>query len=229
MSNVLSFSCIHAPFDLDEAPDFLADVRRKYKCTKIVNLGDQIDFHRISTHTPEPDAMGAAEEAMQAVMRHKRYQKVFNGFDVRCVISNHDMRPFRRASDVGMPSDMIKPLSDMLDTPKKWLWAENWTIDNVLYEHGERFSQDTKAAVPKALQSVAFGHWHTSAGVYYQATPNVLVFAMSVGCLVDHSAYAFRYAKNTAKKPLLGCSVVIDGRHAIWIPLYKADKVKYIK
>ena len=35
---------------------------------------------------------------------------------------------------------------------------------------------------------------------------------MNVGCGIDAKAYAFNYGKDSRKKPILSCGVVIDGK-----------------
>lgn len=48
---------------------------------------------------------------------------------------------------------------------------------------------------------------------------NNLIFGVSVGCGIDHKAYAFAYGKENTRKPVVGCSVVLQGKLPINIPM----------
>jgi hypothetical protein len=225
MVRVLSFSCLHTPFDLDGYADFLNDTRKMYKTDHAVCLGDEMDFHRISFHDKEPSAMGAIEELALAKKRLKKYMQIFPKLDV--CISNHASRPFRLAAQVGIPKDFIREYADFMGAPKGWSWRDEYEIDGVLYFHGEGFPH-AKRAMEKKMQSVVMGHLHTQAGVSYYATKLQLIFGLSVGCGVDQKSYAFNYAKHIPAKSVIGCGVVADGRHAMFVPMYKPNKIKRI-
>ena len=59
---VLAFSCNHSPFHHKDALRFLKEQKKIWKPDVVVCLGDEMDYHMMSRHPKEPDAMGAMEE-----------------------------------------------------------------------------------------------------------------------------------------------------------------------
>jgi len=55
------------------------------------------------------------------------------------------------------------------------------------------------------------GHHHHAFHIGYWGGHDALNFGMTVGCLVDKKALAFAYGKNFAKRPIIGCAVIING------------------
>jgi len=56
MSKVLAIGDLHEPFCLDKYLRFCKNVDRKYRCNKVVFIGDVIDNHYSSYHETDPDA-----------------------------------------------------------------------------------------------------------------------------------------------------------------------------
>jgi hypothetical protein len=48
-----------------------------------------------------------------------------------------------------------------------------------------------------------------------------------VGCLIDRSAYVFRYGENNKFKPTLGCGVVIKGV-PYFVPMILGKRERWI-
>lgn len=69
------------------------------------------------------------------------------------------------------------------------------------------------------FQNWVQGHSHSEAGVWYTQVENHRIFGMNVGCGLDADLLQFNYGKKFNKKPVLGCGVVIDGKHAIFEPM----------
>ena len=225
---VLVFGDLHLPFGKKHYIDFLKETKKKFKCDTIVCLGDELDFHCISRHDSEPDAKGAVEEYELGLKKLKPFYKAFP--KVKVCISNHTSRPYRMAAQVGIPSVFIKEYRQFLEAPKGWNWADQWEIDGVLYIHGEGYSGSTPhlMAAQKLRTNVVMGHIHHCGGVQFSASPRDRIFGMCCGCGIDSATYAFRYAKNTPKKPMVGCGVVIDGKHAYFEPMLLKNKIKRI-
>lgn len=59
----------------------------------------------------------------------------------------------------------------------------------------------------KAHNSIQ-GHYHQKFEISYFGDGQLLRWAMTVGCLIDHKAPAFRYAKGA--KPVIGCGVILS-------------------
>lgn len=216
---VLVISDLHAPFQHKHALDFLSDTYKKFKCTKVVCIGDEVDFHIISRHRPEPDAMGAMDEIRAAIKFLKELYCLFPR--VQVCNSNHTSRPFKMAKEVGIPSYFIRKTSEFLEAPKGWTWQDELIIDNVLYFHGEGFSGQSgaiNAACIKRMNTV-IGHLHSFGGAMYHSNGYNTIFGLNVGCLIDVEAYAFRYGKPLKNKPTIGVGIVIEGEQADFIPL----------
>ena len=57
---------------------------------------------------------------------------------------------------------------------------------------------------------VVMGHIHTEVGIQYNVSAIDAIFGMQVGCGIDDRQYAFHYAKDTVKKSIISCGVVLD-------------------
>lgn len=211
MSTVLAIPDLHVPFHHVDALKFLAAVKRKYKPTEIVNLGDIEDWHSISMHDHDPDGMSPGDElkALRAALK-----PLFTLFPkMKVCTSNHGSLPLRRAYKFGLPSELIKSYKEIIQAPKGWQIADTWEIDKVLYEHGEGFS-GASAAINSAkanMQSTVIGHIHAFAGIQFSANNRHLIFGFNAGCLIDRYKYAFAYGKKIKAKPILGCGIIKDG------------------
>lgn len=211
MSNVLVISDTQIPFQHPDYLEFLNAVRRKYKCTEIVHIGDEVDFHALSDWDHDPDGYSAGHELSAALKELKRLYKAFP--KVKACISNHTARPFRRAKRYGIPRAFLRDYAEFLEAPRGWKWAGSWEIDGVRYEHGEGFSGKDGAikAAHKNMQSTVIGHIHSFAGIQFSANPKHLFYGFNVGCLIDDKAYAFAYNKTQVNRPIVGCGVVTKG------------------
>lgn len=225
--NVLAIGDIQAPFQEDGYLDFLLDVKKRFKCNKIVNIGDEVDFHALSFHTPDPDGMGKVEEFQQAMKFMKLLYKAFPV--ASACTSNHTARPYRIAFEAGIPTYFLRTYREFMQAPRGWQWYDRVTINNVIYQHGTGYSGamgHVKAAIENR-QSTVIGHLHSGGGVNYLASHNDLIFGANVGCGIDARAYAFKYGRDCGKKPTLGCGVVLGGKEAFFIPMNLGSRVEY--
>lgn len=211
MSTVLAISDLHIPFHHQDAFLFLAAIKKKYKPTEAISLGDLEDWHSISMHDHDPDGLSAGHE-LEAIRRNvKKLAALFP--KLKICTSNHGMLPLRRAFKFGLPSDVIKSSRDILQAPSTWTWADQWEVDGVIYEHGDPFTGQSAAlkAAEQNMQSTVIGHVHSFAGIQYSANSKHLIFGFNTGCLIDRNTYAFEYAKKIKRKPILGCGVIQAG------------------
>ena len=215
MSVVLAVPDLHAPFEHRDALAFLKAVKKKYKPTRIVFLGDEMDAHAISDYDSDPDGLSAGKELEKTIEHLQGFYKLFPKAMV-CT-SNHTARPFRAAYKYGIPKAFMKDYSEFLKAPKGWKWADEWEVDGVTYEHGEGFTGQS-AAIKSAqgnMSPTVIGHIHAFAGIQYNANSKHLIYGFNAGCLIDRHAYAFNYGKKIKNKPILGCGIIING-----IPLF---------
>ncbi len=220
---VLAIPDLHEPFGHPDAYDFLRDLAKEFKPTKIVCLGDEADFHALGDWDHDPDGSSAGDEFTLALKKLKTLYKLFPNVQVN--ISNHTSRPFRRAFKNGIPSRFLKEYRDFMEAPKGWSWHDRIVIDGVQYLHGEGYT-GSKGAIKAAMaqrQSTVIGHIHSFAGVEYSATKHDLIFGMNAGWLGDQAKYAFKYGKHHANRGILGAGIVIEGHHALFIPMERKN------
>lgn len=211
MSKVLVIPDLHLPYNHIDALSFLSYIKKKEKPDLIVNLGDFEDWHGINMHDHDPDGMSPGYELLALREAAKPFFKLFPNL-LMCT-SNHGSLPLRRAFKFGMPKELIKSYNEIIGAPDGWELADSWEIDNIIYEHGDPFTGATAAlkAAEQNMQSTVIGHIHSHAGIQYSANSKHLIFGFNCGCLIEHTAYAFEYAKKIKKKPILGCGIVQNG------------------
>jgi hypothetical protein len=211
METVLAVGDLHAPFMHKDAVPFLKAVVKKVKPTKIVIMGDELDMHALSNFEHDPDGLSAGHELEAGIEQLQPIYRMFPKADV-CT-SNHTARPFRQAYKHGIPKAFLRDYKEFTKAPSGWRWGDGFTIDDVIYEHGEGFTGQNgaiKAALGN-MSSTVIGHIHSFAGIQYSANPKHLVFGFNVGCLIDKDAYAFAYGKKIKSKPIIGVGVVDKG------------------
>jgi hypothetical protein len=94
-------------------------------------------------------------------------------------------------------------------------------IDGVICSHGDSGRGGPDAAFQQArdnFRSTVIGPFHNQAGVRWRANPEFRVFGLSVGWGIDASRVQFEYGRRFARKPLLGCGVVLNGKQAYFEP-----------
>lgn len=212
MSRVLVIGDTHFPACHEQYLEFVKDVHRKYKCNKVVHIGDVVDHHTISFHKKHPESLGACAEYTKAKESIIKWQRVFN--DVLVCIGNHDERVFRLAADQGIPQLYIKHYKEIYET-KNWRWDYNHIIDGVYYSHGTGTGGMFPAfnVMKSQACSCVLGHHHSIAGINWLVGPKTRYFGMDVGSGVNHTHLGFSYGQNHIKKPIVSCGVVIDGKH----------------
>ncbi len=208
--NVLVFSCTHLPFEHKHYLEFLKEQQSKYKCTKVVHLGDLVDNHSISYHEHDPNGWNPAQE-MEATDKHlKAWFKAFP--KLYLCRGNHDNLVDRKSKTVGLPRRAFKPFRDIWSLPKNWVDGFEFEFNNVLYKHGIGFSgmYGHCKARDKSKQNTVIGHLHSVLGVDWNVTSKDRTFGMCVGCGINRKEYAFAYGKDFTNKPILGCGVVVN-------------------
>ena len=228
---VLIISDLQCPFQHKDAFNFLEEVAQKYQPTSIVCIGDELDFHKLSDFDSDPDGLSAGDELRKAI---DNLGPLFNLFPkVKSCISNHTLRPFRRAFKYGIPRALMRSYREFLEAPRGWTWENYYIIDEVRYEHGHELGggygkMATANAAIKNGRSTVFGHFHANAGIHYTSTPEALLFGFNVGCLIDFKSYAFAYAQGSKSRPILGCGIVSE-RIPTFVPMLKGKSGRWVK
>lgn len=217
--NVLVIGDTHEPFCKEGYLEFCREMQEKYNCGTVVHIGDLVDNHAISYHEHDPSGQSAGDEYNLAMEKAKRWYYTFP--DVKVCIGNHDALPFRKAFTSGLPAYWLKSYQELLQSPKSWDWDFIHEINGVIYQHGTGMSGEMASinAARENRQSTVIGHLHTVCNSRYLASQKDLIFGTSVGCGIDHKAYAFAYGKEQTRKPVLSCAVVLDGKVPINIPM----------
>ena len=217
---VLAISDTQIPFVHPDALEFCKAVAKKEKPDVILQMGDLIDVHSTSDYDPDPDGMSPGHELEKTRQELKSWAKAFP--NVTVLLGNHDIRYHKAALKARIPKEVLKSFTDILQTPKGWIYEEEVIIDDILYVHGDQstgVSANSSLELAKSsMQSVVHGHYHVNAGIQYYANKRYLVFAFNTGCLIDRKSYAFNYGKKLLKKPILGVGI-IDGGVPKFIPM----------
>lgn len=209
--NVLAFSCLHTPYMHPRAVAFLRQLKREYAPDAVVCLGDEIDAHGYGKYPKDPAALGTLNEIKAA---RRRLEPLYELFPTSHVCqSNHTDRLWKRAFEAGLPEEFLRGRREILHAPDGWRWARRWEFDGVTFIHGDGFSgrHPNKDACTEYRSKVVLGHVHSAAGVYWSRSFADAIWGLSVGCLIDDRSLAFKYAQNSARRPVLGAGVVVDG------------------
>ena len=222
MARVLVIPDFHEPHSHPLSIKFTQAVQNDYKTNKIILLGDEVDHHALSRFPKSTLSPGGQLEMDQAIDALESWYKAFPRADV-CV-SNHTSRPYRIAELMGLSRCFLKEYRQWLQAPVGWKWFYDGEliVDKVLYIHGDHFTGKMAhiTAATRNRCSVVIGHIHAHAGVQYMNGfgKNNQIFALNSGCLIADS-WAFDYARKQPDRPVLGCSVVLEGKSALFIPL----------
>ena len=203
-NRVLVIGDLHEPFALEGYLEFCISIRNKYKCNKVVLIGDIIDNHYSSFHETNPDGHSAGGELQLAIANIKKWYETFPY--ARVCIGNHDLIPERKNFTAGNSSVWLKSISEVLNTPN-WDYAESHKIDNVEYVHGT--ARKARQRMKQDLVSIVQGHYHSESYIEYIAGSRYLLFAMQVGAGLDKDSYAAAYGRHFSK-PHVNCGVVLE-------------------
>jgi predicted phosphodiesterase len=207
---ILVVGDVHEPCAHPGYIHFCRDLRDKYRCDKVVFIGDVVDFHAISFHASRPDLPGPKDEFEFAFKGVERWKRVFPKADV--CIGNHDRRVVRLAESVNIPARFIRDYKETWETPG-WTWGEEFVLDDVHYSHGEGCGGLHPAynQMQKMLMSAVIGHVHTAGGVSWLANPQRRIFGVDTGCGIDERSLAFAYGKHFKRRAIISAAVVLDG------------------
>lgn len=210
---ILFISDLHAPYHHKDALAFLATVKKKYKPGRVINVGDEVDYHALSFHNSDPNLDSASVELERARATMQQLEKIFPKMDL--MHSNHGSMVYRKAKFAGMPRHVVKSYQDILGVGEGWQWHLNLTIPqegkpNIYVTHGSRKNSETYAKQMGC--SVVQGHYHEDFRLGYHQSPAGQIWGMNIGCLIDDKELAFEYNKVNPFRPQLGVGLVVNGR-----------------
>ena len=211
-SRVLVISDLHLPYQHPDALKFLAKLKEEYQPDKIINIGDEVDNHAMSFHPSDASLYSAGDELKKARELIWQLEELFPKMTV--IESNHGSLAYRKAKVAGIPKEILRPYKEILDV-KHWNWVPylEMTLPNkqpCFFIHG--ISANTRTLMTSKMMSSVQGHYHEKFEIVYQGNGERLNFGMTVGCLIDDSSMAFHYNKVFAKRPIVGCGMIIDSQ-----------------
>ena len=208
---ILFISDLHAPYQHKDALAFLAEIKKTFKPTRVVNVGDEVDYHALSFHNSDPDLDSAGVELERARRTIHQLEKLFPKMEL--VNSNHGSMVYRKAKYAGMPRHVVKPYNEVLGVGEGWVWQNSITITrkglpSIYVTHGSRKNSETYAKQMGCC--VVQGHYHEDFRLGFHQTPNGQIWGMNVGCLIDDKELAFEYNKVNPFRPQLGVGLLVD-------------------
>ncbi len=216
---VLVIGDTHAPAMHTGYISFLKRIEKKYKCNRVVHIGDLVDWNAISFHEKDPAMPGPAEEYKLALRQVRRLHKAFPKVDY--MIGNHSDLPARKAALVGLPTEVMVPFKELwgLDGWNIHSRYSDLRIDDVIYRHGDKGKGGSRIAALGNAQgehcSLVQGHLHSQFGIEFAANHERVIWGMQVGCGVTPDHPAMKYSRVYTQRPILGCGVVINGEPAL--------------
>lgn len=220
----------HAPYHHEDALEFLTAVKLAFNPDLIINAGDETDKHAMSFHDSDPNLDSAGAELERAKLFLADLARVFP--DMLLCDSNHGSMHYRKAKAHGIPVQYLKTYRDIL-FPKGggdgWVWAESWRVRTPMGDVLAKHQASGTALVDAAHNqcNLLVGHNHGNYSIEYSASSKMLYWACYGGCLIDKDSLAFAYGKHTLRKPVLGCTVILEGRPML-VPMVLNSKGRWV-
>lgn len=135
--------------------DFLQRVADSHSVTRVVHIGDLVDWASISFHEKSPGLSNATHEFDAARRQVATLHRAFPKAD--WLVGNHDALTERQAVAVGLPPRVLRDYAD--------LWEVGWTvhlrfakvvIDGVIYAHGDSGRAGQDAALSERMLTNGF-------------------------------------------------------------------------
>ena len=134
MSNILAISDLHEPYSHVDSYSFLKAISKKYKFSRVVNIGDEVDYSALSFHDSDPDLPSATKELELAQYKIKKLEKLFPKMDL--LHSNHGSLVYRKRKHHGFPRQAIKEYADVLGVDHtNWKWHDRLIIKDKYGEY----------------------------------------------------------------------------------------------
>ena len=211
-NRILVISDLHAPYQHPDAIKFLKKLKEEYEPDTVISIGDELDYHAMSFHPSDASLYSAGDELKKGREVIWQLEELFPKMTV--IESNHGSMAYRKGKVAGIPKEVIRPYKEILDV-KHWEWEPylEMILPNkqpCFFIHG--ISANTRTLMTSKMMSSVQGHYHEKFEIVYQGNGERLNFGMTVGCLIDDSSMAFHYNKVFAKRPIIGCGMIIDSQ-----------------
>jgi len=209
-TRILVIPDLHFPYCHPDSLDFLYKLKKLLNPTRVICLGDELDYHAMSFHDSDVDLDSAGTELLKSLGYIDTLHEIFPKMDL--MDSNHGSMAYRKAKHHGMPRHLLKSYNEVLCVPvEDWKWHDRLIIslpsgENVVFGH--YFGADVLRASQAMGMSVIQGHAHSSFEVRYWQNHTGLHFGATVGCLIDDKSMAFAYNKLQIKRPIMGAMLI---------------------
>lgn len=227
-SCILVISDTQAPFHHPDTIAFLSEIKKQFKPTFILHIGDLGDFHSLNFHGVNPNLPSAHDELIQLRSFVKDLAKLFPCMTI--VDSNHDALPKRKAHSVGIPDAMLKDERGILQAPATWKFISElvFKLPNGLWcKAKHNFSSNLLLDSIRQGMSLICGHLHSKSFIQWWQNDHGINFAVQTGCLINDPHPAFDYNKTQSIRPVL-TATVIRGGIPMNIPMYTNKKNKWL-
>lgn len=210
-ARILLISDMHIPYHHQDLIPFLKYLKDKYKPTRVICLGDELDKHALSYHDNDPDLPSAGDELRKSLPVVQELFELFPKMDI--IESNHGSLVWRKAKTFGIPKHYIKSYNDVLGVDGGWKWSFDLTIilpnSQKCYIHHGKTSNVIQLSQQMGMCAIQ-GHYHESFKIDYWGNPTGLYWGMQCGCLIDDDTMAFNYNNVNIKRPVIGTGLIID-------------------
>ena len=210
-SCILVISDMHIPYCHENTFKFLKEVKDKYKPTRIICIGDELDKHSLSYHDHDPDLPSAGDELKLALPMIKELKQLFPKMDI--LESNHGSLVYRKAKTNGIPKHYLKSYNEVLGVNEDWKWYFDLVVDlpnkTKCYFHHGKIGEGVRLSQSMGMNCVQ-GHFHERFKIDYWANPLGLYWSMQVGSLVDDTSLAMAYNNANLKRPIIGVGLIVD-------------------
>ena len=209
---ILLIGDTHIPYHKKDLFDFYELVKKTYKPTEVIHMGDLIDNHAISYHESSAELRSAGDELNKSIIYIEWLAEIFPKMDI--LQGNHDKLPIRKARTAGLPSRYIKNNHDVFNMPKTWNWVNEKYLDmsdgrKLWLRH--QFCTNPIYMALKHNVCVAQGHYHTKSELDWVMNKKRNVWALTVGCGIDDESLAYEYNKLDKDRPQLSVVVITNG------------------
>lgn len=218
--NVLEVGDQHEPFSLNDYIEFVYETQIKYKCGKVIFMGDLTDQHAMNYHEHNPNGYSPKHEMLLAKQRLSSWYKTFP--IAKVCYGNHDLIVARKAITNGIPDLFMRNFPDVISAPKTWEFAMTHIINGVFHSHGTGVSGvgGCFKIMQQNRMSSIIAHLHSESNIRFSASFKDLLFAKTVGCGLNYKLYPFDYGKNFVAKPVINVGVTLEnGRIPLLIPM----------
>lgn len=227
-SRILILPDLHFPYCHVDSLDFLHKLKVKLQPTRVICLGDELDFHSYSFHKPSVELLSSGHELAKALGYLDTLHELFPKMQI--CHSNHGSLVYRKAHDHGTPMHLLKSYNEFTGIPSEdWQWLDQIIVtlpngQEVCFRHS--FSADCLRASQKMGMSICQGHYHSSFEIRYWQNHKGLHFGMTCGSLIDDKSLAFAYNKLQLSRPIIGAAY-IENSQPYLIPMALDEKGRW--